>query len=180
MDRSPPPPRPPWARRLDGWVLRLARLGGRLLGRPSEATLGRLARRDRPSPPIAVPRPEDLGVTDPLADGRRALELGRPAEALHHFGQLLAEHPDHPWGWHGRGDALQAMAEPEGALEAYRRAAELQPRQGLHRGGECNALSALGRSAEAEVARQAALSLDPSLLWMWEGATAGARRRPGG
>jgi tetratricopeptide (TPR) repeat protein len=127
-----------------------------------------------------VPRPEDLGVTDPLADGRRALELGRPAEALHHFGQLLAEHPDHPWGWHGRGDALQAMAEPEGALEAYRRAAELQPRQGLHRGGECNALSALGRSAEAEVARQAALSLDPSLLWMWEGATAGARRRPGG
>ncbi len=159
--------RPTWGRRLDRALGALLRPVGRLLGRPDDDTLTALARRDRPAPPVAVPRPEDLGVTDPLADGRAALEAGRHADALHHFRLLLEAHPDHPWGWHGRGDALQWLGEPAEALAAYDRAASLQPKEGLHQGGRANALAALGRPAAAAAAREAALARDPSLGWMW-------------
>lgn len=151
-----------WARALDRWTLRLARVGGRILGRPSEATLQRLARQDRPSPPIEIP---DFGP-DHLAEGRDAFAAGRHADALFHFSERAREAPQDPWGWHGRGDALQLLGEPAGALEAYDRAAALSPGEGLHHGGRANALEALGREAEAQAAWQRALGLDPTLGWM--------------
>ncbi len=169
-DPSPPPDalpaRPPWARRADAAVLRAARLLGRLLGRPSEAALHRLARADRPAPPVRVPTAAELGIVDHLGDGRAALADGRPGDALHHFGQLLETAPDHAWAWHGRGDALQLLGDHDGALAAYRRAAARQPTTGIHRLGAANALAALGQTAAADDETRAGLALDPSLTWM--------------
>ena len=161
--------RPPWARRLDRALGRVLGPLGALLGRPDDRLLTGLARVDRPAPPVSVPTPADLGVSDPLADGRAALDAGALGDALHHFGQLLAAHPDHPWGWHGRGDAFQLLGEPEQALAAYDRAAALQPKVGIHQGGRANALDALGRIDAAREAQRRALDLDPSLGWMWSG-----------
>lgn len=160
------PRRPPWARHLDRFVVRVVRVAGRVLRRPSERQLHHLAQVDRPAPPIAVPTAAELGIHDHLGDGRAAIGAGRPAEALHCFGLLLDDQPDQPWAWHGRGDALQLLGDPEGALAAYTRAAALQPRQGLHHLGRANALESLGREAAADEATRQGLALDPSLHWM--------------
>jgi tetratricopeptide (TPR) repeat protein len=146
--------------------VRVVRVAGRVLGRPSERQLHHLAQADRPAPPITVPTAAELGIHDHLGDGRAAIAAGRAAEALHHFGLLLEDHPDQPWGWHGRGDALQLLGDHEGALAAYRRAASLQPAQGLHHLGRANALEALGQEQAAAEATRRGLALDPSLHWM--------------
>ncbi len=119
----------------------LVRVGSRLLGRPSERTLAALAGRDRPGMTIALPSLP----ADSLQAGRDAFTAGRYADALHHFGQVLAHNPEHPWAWHGRGDALQLMGAAAAALDAYDRAAALQPDEPLHQQGRRNALTALGR-----------------------------------
>lgn len=158
------PERPAWARRLDRWSLRAARLLRRVLPRPPEAGLEALARRDRgPKPEIAVP---DIPGID---RARQAFAEGRYGEALHLYGEILAADPESPWAWHGRGDALQLLDRPGDALAAYERACALAPRVGLHHGGRGNALQALGRSTEAEEAWRRALALDPSLQWMRQG-----------
>lgn len=136
---------------------------GPLLGRPSEDQLTALARKARPAPPIEVPA---FGP-DHLALGRAAFAEGRYGDALHHFGQLLEVDPESPWAWHGRGDALQLMDEHAGALAAYERAAALAPRTGLHHAGRANALHSLGRTDEAEAAREEALRLDPEVGRLW-------------
>ena len=136
-----------------------------MLGRPSDAALSALARQARPSPPIEVP---SFGP-DHLRAGRQAFDEGRYGEALHHFGQRIAETPGDPWGWHGRGDALQLLGEAAGALEAYEAACARAPRHGLHHGGRANALRSLGRTEEAEQALAEALALDPSLTWLRPG-----------
>lgn len=159
--------RPLWAARLDRlwrWAAAVARP---VLPRPADQSLTELARRDRPSPPIVVPTPAELGVVDHLQDGRLALSEGRHGDALHHFGELVRARPDNAWGWHGRGDALQLLGEPAEALVAYDRAVALQPDEGLHHGGRSNALSGLGRTGDAAASRQAALARDPGLSWMW-------------
>ncbi len=161
---SPPPEqRPELGATLDRWVRRLGRLMGPLLGRPTDIELTELARHDRPAPPIEIPA---FGP-DHLAEGRQALADGRHGEALHAFGTLLADDPDHAWAWHGRGDALQLLGDPAAALEAYSRAAHLQPRTGLHHGGRANALRALGEDDTGAWAM--ALHLDPDLTWMRPG-----------
>jgi len=152
--------RPGWARHLDAIVLRLSRIARLAVSRPADSRLEDLARRDRPAP-VLPPDP-----TGPLQRGRNAFERGQWAEALHCFGEVLANDPDHPWGWHGRGDALQLLGDPAGALHAYDRAVDRDPDCGLHHGGRANALAALGRLAEAEAAWQAALARDPTLTWM--------------
>ncbi len=163
----PAPVRPLWARRLDRWTLRLARLMSPVVGRPTDALLVRLARVARPSPPIEVPSAADLGIIDHLDEGRRALSGGLHAEALFHFRERLRETGDaDPWAWHGRGDALQLLAQPEDALNAYDRAVALQAGQGLHHMGRANALESLGRSAQADAATRRALVLDPTLTWV--------------
>ena len=82
-------------------------------------------------------------TVDELDAGRRAFVAGRYADALHHFGQVLDANPEHPWGWHGRGDALQLMGSHAAAREAYLRAAALQPGESLHAEGAERASRAL-------------------------------------
>ena len=86
---------------------------------------------------------------DALAAGRAAFTAGLYADALHHFGQVLQADPDHPWGWHGRGDALQLMGSHTDALAAYERAAALQPGEPLHTAGAARAREALREKGEA-------------------------------
>lgn len=83
------------------------------------------------------------GSVDALSAGRAAFEAGHYADALHHFGTILEHDPDHPWAWHGRGDALQLLGSHAQALAAYRRAAALQPDEPLHRAGIENAQRAM-------------------------------------
>ena len=167
MTTSPPRPRPYWARRLDRWTLRVARVLSPLFGRPSDELLTRLARVARPSPPIVVPSAADLGIIDHLDEGRRALSGGLYAEALFHFRERLTQTDEtDSWAWHGRGDALQLLKQPDDALAAYDRAVALQPNQGLHHMGRANALESVGRGNEADAATRQALSLDASLTWM--------------
>lgn len=152
--------RPRWAARLDRPLLVALRLGGRLLGRPGEALLSRLAAADRPG----LRRDPDRwsGATSAelhIASGRAAFSAGQYAEALHRFGAALALAPEAAWAWHGRGDALQLLGRYEDALDAYDRAAALAPTTGLHEAGRANALAALGRTEEADVARARATAL---------------------
>ena len=165
---------PRLARALDRLALLGARLGGRLLGRPSEDLLSSLARADRPglrdldASATAAERAEAA-----IFSGRAAFEAGQHAEALHHFSHALSLAPTSAWAWHGRGDALQLLGQPEGALAAYQKASELAPETGLHRAGAANALSAIGRLDEAETAWSEALARDPSLQWMRNPAPSG-------
>lgn len=163
--------RPAWATRLDRVAARVATVVGRVLGRPSEALLAELARADRPgaaSPGGAVDGPEQG-----IAAGRRAFEAGHYAEALHLMGAVLERWPDAAWAWHGRGDALQLLGDPEGALRAYDEAVARAPETGLHHAGRANALRSLGRALQEEAAWQAALGRDPSLTWMRAGPRGG-------
>ncbi len=158
--------RPPWARHLDRAAGLAGRVVGRLLRRPDDAALTALARQDRPAPPVRVPTPAELGVVDHLGAGRAAFADGRHGEALHAFGEHTRQFPEDPWGWHGRGDALQLLGDAAGALEAYDAAIARAPRTGLHHGGRANALRALGRRAEADAALAEALRRDPTLTWL--------------
>ena len=83
------------------------------------------------------------GSVDSLSAGRTAFEAGHYADALHHFGTILEHDNEHPWAWHGRGDALQLLGSYPEALAAYERAAALQPDEPLHQAGIHNALSAM-------------------------------------
>ena len=165
-----PPARPAWARRLDRWTLRAARLGGRLVGRPSDALLAALARKDRPGmhAPDTV-WSEAASAEAHIAAGRLAFERGQHAEALFRYGEAIAAAPEAAWAWHGRGDALQLLGQHEAALEAYSRAVALAPEGGLHEAGRANALDALGRQELAAQAWDRALALDPGLGWMRRG-----------
>jgi len=177
---DPPPPRPAWARRLDAVALAAAAVLGRLLPRPSEAELQALARRDRRAAPVPVPTLRALGFDDPLGDGRAAFARGDFAEALHNFGQVIATHPQSPWGWHGRGDALLGLGDPLAADEAYARAAALAPGVGIHLGGRANCARARGDADAAARWWEAALALDPSLTWMRDGRAPPVRGSGGG
>ena len=110
-----------------------------------------------------------LAAADHIQAGRRALESDALGEALHHFGQAIALHPEARWAWHGRGDALQLSGEHAQASAAYGRAVSLDPECGLHHAGQANALEAIGESAAAETAWSEALRLDPTLTWMRQG-----------
>lgn len=98
-----------------------------------------LVRPERPGMNIDIPQ----SSVDALTAGREAFAAGQYAEALHHFGQVLEMDPSHPWGWHGRGDALQLMGQHADAKDAYLRAAALQPDEPLHVAGAERAMTAL-------------------------------------
>ena len=169
MAESPPPApasRPSWAKYLDGLGLLWSKISDRLIPRPKEAYLSKLARNHRPPPDPMRFRPEDHGVENHLTSGRAALERGALGEALHHFGSRLEQAPEDNWAWHGRGDALQLTGQFKEALNAYEKAIKFGPSEGIHRGGQANALTGLGRLVDAENAWKDALRLDPSLTWM--------------
>ena len=130
---------------------------------PTEDRLRDLVEKDRQ--PLEEFKTNEL-VKDPVTLGREAFSKGRYAEALASFAEAIEYNSTNSWAWHGRGDALQLLGEPNGALAAYQKAASLAPDVGLHHGGIANALMALNRSQEAEGAMSKALELDDSLSWM--------------
>jgi len=157
--------RPARARRLDRWITPVLRVGGRLLGRPSEALLLALTGRARGGPAEADVR--EGGAA--LERGRRALDHGQFGEALVQFAAAARAAPRDPWPWHGRGDALQLSGDPAGALAAYDQALARVGELAVSHLGRGNALEGLGRIDEARAAWSAALTHDPGLHWAQEG-----------
>ncbi|MFT4977507.1 MAG: Flp pilus assembly protein TadD [Myxococcota bacterium] len=87
-------------------------------------------------------------TVDALAAGRAAFAEGHYAEALYHFGQVIAADAGSAWGWHGRGDALQLLGAHEDARDAYDTAASLQPGEPLHAAGAARARRSLREKAQ--------------------------------
>jgi len=154
---------------LDRVVLALAKVGGRLIGRPSDSLLTQLASRDRPGRSYATSEPPLVQASHHIQQGQAAFANGDYGEALHQFGVALEHAPDASWAWHGRGDALQLSGQHESALRAYDHAIALDNSCGLHHAGRANALDSLGQQDEANQAWKAALERDSSLNWMREG-----------
>lgn len=65
------------------------------------------------------------------------------------FGQNVAKNPRSAIAWHYVGDALLQNADPNGAIEHYRKALALDPRAALTRNNLGTALAAAGREDEA-------------------------------
>ena len=152
----------------------MAQWVGEYWPRPSDALLAELAKKDTTKSSLngkdlADWRPPAHLGPDHLAEGRQALHQEQYGEALHHFGQLLDEQPNHAWAHHGRGDTLLMMGEAAAALIAYQNAANMRPDEGIHHAGVANAMQSLGQVAEANVKWAKALALDPSLTWMRDG-----------
>ena len=141
-----------------------SRVLGRLLPRPTEAQLHTLAGRQ--GGPDRGPSSPALAAAEHIEKGRSALQNKAFGEALHHFGQAIAQHPEAHWAWHGRGDALQLSGEPSQAKIAYTKAISINSECGLHHAGLANALAALNDNDAAENAWSEALRIDPTLTWM--------------
>lgn len=156
---------PQWTHRA---ALICAKVLGKIIGRPSESLLAELAAKDRPGP-TATPDSPLLAASGHIQLGRTAFDAGDYGEALHCFSEAIRLAPEAPWGWHGRGDALQLSGQPAAALNAYERACELAPDVGIHHAGRANSLDAIGRASDADMAWNSALNLDPSLAWMRDG-----------
>jgi len=150
-------------------VLLVARIGGRLLGRPSDALLTKLAGRDRKASRTSMNEPPLVRASHHIQQGQAAFASGAYGEALHHFGVAIDHAPNAAWAWHGRGDALQLSGQHAAALAAYKKAASIDDSCGLHHAGQANALSSLNRIDEAKEAWNLALERDQSLTWMREG-----------
>ena len=155
---------------IDRVALIFARIGGKLVGRPSDELLTALASRDRKgSGNTKYKQPPLVTASHHIQQGQAAFANGAYGEALHHFGVAIEHAPDAAWAWHGRGDALQLSGQYDAALHAYDKAIALDAACGLHHAGRANALASLGRIQESNDAWEIALKRDPSLTWMREG-----------
>ena len=155
---------------LDRAALLLARIGGKIVGRPSDALLTALASQDRKGSGTTKPtQPPLVTASHHIQQGQSAFANGAYGEALHHFGVAIEYAPDAAWAWHGRGDALQLSGQYDAALHAYEQAISLDETCGLHHAGRANSLLSIGRITDAEAAWESALERDPSLTWMREG-----------
>ena len=154
---------------LDRMVLAVARIGGKLLGRPSDALLTSLASRARRPAPTTVNVPPVVKAAEHIQQGQAAFNNGAYGEALHHFGVAIKHAPNAAWAWHGRGDALQLSGQYKAAYDAYKTATTIDDACGLHHAGMANALTSMGKNEPAQQAWDKALSRDPSLTWMRDG-----------
>ena len=154
---------------LDRIALAMARIGGRLLGRPSDALLTSLASEARAASPYVMDIPPMVRAADHIQQGQAAFNNGAYGEALHHFGVAIDHAPNAAWAWHGRGDALQLTGQYDAAYTAYEKAASIDDGCGLHHAGMANSLSSMGKKSDAKDAWERALSRDPSLTWMRDG-----------
>ena len=154
---------------LDRISLMAAGVLGRVIGRPSETLLSKLAATDRGG---SSPRSDDspmVAASHHIQLGQAAFASGAYGEALHCFSEAIKLAPNASWAWHGRGDALQLSGDHEAALKAYEKAVNCDGNCGIHHAGKANSLAALGRMDESEQAWSAALERDPTLTWMREG-----------
>jgi tetratricopeptide (TPR) repeat protein len=107
-----------------------------------------------------------FGATETEEDlFRRAVqeEEDRPLEAAELYLQLIAQRGPHASLLFNLGNALYAADDCEGALAAYRRAAELDPRHAGAWNNLANVLAELDRPEEAIGAYRQALAVDPQL-----------------
>ena len=155
---------------LDRVALLVARIGGKLVGRPPDALLTALASRDRKGTvTTSVKQPPLVMASHHIQQGQAAFANGSYGEALHHFGVAIEHAPDAAWAWHGRGDALQLSGQYDAALRAYEKAISIDESCGLHHAGRANALASMERLQESNEAWESALERDSSLTWMREG-----------
>lgn len=136
----------------------LKHLGHRLP--PSPEHLSNLSRVNRPGLHIRLPK-------SPLELGRICLRSQQYDQALHYFEVAIRDNPEDSWAWHGKGDSLQGKTDYISALNAYRKASQLAPHEGLHWGGQANAHQGLHHPKEQVSCQDRALKLDPSLSWMF-------------
>lgn len=102
------------------------------------------------------------GSLDALAQrAARALNAGRPAEALPLLEQGLAQRPDQPTLLSLKGVALAALGRAGEALEAAERAVALAPRWADGHANLAHVLTAAGRGEDCEAALRRALELQP-------------------
>lgn len=135
--------------------------------------------------------PTDPGLRNAL--GLCLLQLERPAEALEQFDVLLVHEARMPFIHASRGAALFALGAYPEAEASYRRALELDPRQGVALSGLANLHASRGAYGTARSLAEQALALLPqhpeavmslAVVELGEGDAAGAERRlrslPGG
>jgi len=106
-----------------------------------------------------LPERERLWILLLVAEGRQ----DRPA-AVRLAREFLAQYPDDRDGWFALGRTLQEARDHEGALEAYRRVLEIDPRATSALTNSALLFDLLGRPREAVAAFERAAALDASLL----------------
>ncbi len=129
-------------------------------GAPLVATMAELA------PPVV----SEATFATLYAEGMKLLNLGRYAEALPYFSQLIETHPTAADSWLAYGRTLLGLERAPEALESLDRVLALQPDSSLAWKVKGDALVKLGRSVEAdpcyERANQlrAGVTVEPSAL----------------
>ena len=122
-------------------IARVARRGNR------EEAIGVLATLSRPEAVF------NTGVF--LADS------GRTAEAIPYYERVLAQRPNMTAAWVRLGDARRECGDTLGAIEAYRRALEIDPAHERARDGIAEMLRAIGNVEDAERYRTVATGRNP-------------------
>jgi tetratricopeptide (TPR) repeat protein len=103
--------------------------------------------------------PADIGARNALA--LLLLRLERPGEALVELDALLSAHPELAYVHASRGNALIASGQVSQAQASFRRALELDPRQGVAHAGLAHIASRRGSYREARVFGERALAQLP-------------------
>jgi membrane associated rhomboid family serine protease len=94
-----------------------------------------------------------------MAAARRALQLGRPAEAIPPLQDAIDEMPSNPEPQYLLGVAYLMQRQPDKAIPAFQQALKLNPQYGEAAAGLGSAYLAKGMKAEAEKAFQLAAQL---------------------
>jgi tetratricopeptide (TPR) repeat protein len=122
----------------------------------------------------AQPLLEGLDVTDPRIAAESlalrsiiALAGNDKPKALDLAQQATTRQPQSPVAWTALSYVRQAEFDLDAALQAARKAAKLDPDNGLARAREAELLAALGRRREAREAASAAATLNPRLSRVW-------------
>ena len=141
------------------WLFKLIERWGHRLP-PTSKHLAILSRNDRPGLDIQLPKSQ-------IELGRICLRAQQFDEALYHFEQAIIANQRDSWAWHGKGDSHQGKKDYNNARDAYLKATQLSPLEGLHWGGLANSHQGLRNQKECAKFKQRALELDASLTWMF-------------
>ncbi len=122
--------------------------------------------RDLDGTAAARPRPEPTNQAPSAQETATLLNLwsrARYAEAEAEARDLTARYPNHGFAWKILGATLDRRGQPDAAIAAKRRAAELLPDDAEAHANLGNSLSRAARHAEAEAAYRRAIQLQPGL-----------------